>query len=214
MIYWLVFTLLPIGQVWENRHPALVAACGQFLLARAEAYRATGGHGAIPGSLHDGLHLARLFKCQGLRVRLVDLSASISCRMYHGWRECWQGFSRNAFQALGSMPILVALTLLKALLFLGPYVFLAIGAATGWPAWSWLALGQVVLMVAIQASLKRRFGYPWLSVLLHPFAVLALVAIEWNSWRRTLRGGQSVWKGRVVPHPVQPGRSRPVEPLP
>ena len=213
MIFWLVFTLLPIRQVGESPQPTLVAACGQFLLARADAYRTTGGHGAIPASLHDGLHLARLFKRQGRRVRLADLSGSISCRMYQGWPECWQGFSRNAFQALGSLPLLIVLTLLKALLFLAPYVSLAAGIAAGWPTWSWLALGQVALLVTIHLGLHRRFKYPWFAVLLHPVSVGAVLAIEWHSWRRTLTSGHTVWKGRVISPSVEPGHSRPAEPL-
>ncbi len=197
-IYWVLFTLLPLHLAQRRPWPALTAACGQFLFIRESAYQETGGHSAIRASLHDGLHLARLFKSAGKRVRLADLSASISCRMYRGWGECWGGFTRNAYQALGAFPALVTVTLLETVLFLCPYLFLGLGAAQGWPGWAWLCLVQVLLLVGIQVSLRRRFGYPWLTVTLHPAGIAALVAIQWVSWWRAVTHAPTAWKGRTV----------------
>ncbi|HTE21023.1 MAG TPA: glycosyltransferase, partial [Armatimonadota bacterium] len=211
-VYWVLFTLLPMRCVWGHPSPALTAACGQFLLARRDVYLEVGGHGATPASLHDGLHLARLFKRNGKRVRLADLSAQISCRMYHGWRECWNGFSRNAYQALGSLPVLLFLTGIESALFLVPFLSLTWAAATGWPAWGPLTLAQVLLLLGIQVGLKRRFRYPWLTVLLHPVGILALLAIQWRSWWLTVTRTSLVWKGREVggsaPVPEQQQRER------
>lgn len=196
-IYWVLFTLLPLRFVWERPEPAFTAACGQFLLARREPYFASGGHGAAPWSLHDGLHLARRFKREGRRVRLADLSPWISCRMYRGLRECWNGFSRNAFQAIGSLPALAFMTLVQAQLFLAPFVFLVWGMAAG-AAWVGPVGAQVLLLLGIQASLRRRFGYPWLSVLGLPAGILLLIAIQWRSAWLSMRGGIVEWKGRSL----------------
>lgn len=197
-IYWVLFTLLPIRAVWESPQPQIVAGCGQFLLVRRDAYFATGGHGATPWSLHDGLHLARLFKRVGKRVVLADLSDWISCRMYRGWRECWGGFSRNAYQALGSLPALCLVTALEAVLFLVPYVSLLAAALTGWPGWTIPVLGQVAVLIAVQLSLRRRFHYPYVTVLLHPLGIAALIAIQWRGWWMAAFGGVTAWKGRTV----------------
>ncbi len=198
MIYWVLFVLLPIRTVSNRRSAAFTAACGQFLLVRREAYFAVGGHQAIRGSLHDGLHLARLFKRRGLRVALVDLSEEISCRMYRGWRECWLGFSRNAFQAVGSLPILMLLTGVQGAFFLAPFLFLGAAAVLGWPAWSGLVLFQVLLLLLLQATLRDRFHYPWTTVILFPLALGVLLAIQWRSWWVTVRGTTLVWKEREV----------------
>ncbi|MFN3653311.1 MAG: glycosyltransferase [Armatimonadota bacterium] len=197
-VYWLVFTLLPIRLVRRSPQPALAAGCGQLLLARREAYFQTGGHGAIPASLHDGLHLARRFKQAGKAVALADLSPLISCRMYRGWRECWHGFGRNAYQGIGSLPALLTLTTLEVLLFLFPPLSLLAALAGGWPAWAWPVLGQVLLLGAIHAGLRRRFRYPWSTVLLHPLGIAASLTIQWSSYFRTRRGGSVAWKGRKV----------------
>lgn len=197
-IYWVLFTLLPIGAVWESPQPQIVAGCGQLLLARRDAYFATGGHSATPWSLHDGLHLARLIKREGKRVVLADLSGQISCRMYRGWKECWQGFSRNAYQALGSVPALCAVTSLEAVLFLLPFGFTVFAAVSGWPAWSIPVLVQVAVLIAIQVSLQRRFRYSAATVLLHPLGVAALIAIQWRSWWSATAGRGGEWKGRTL----------------
>lgn len=198
MIFWLLFTLLPIGRVMKDRNPAFVAACGQFLLVRRKAYLDTGGHAAIRSSLHDGLHLARQLKQLGYLVALVDLSALVACRMYHGWAQCWAGFSRNAYQALGSFKALVVISSLELTLFLLPFWFFAMGLLSGWPRWTWLALLQVLVLYGIQNALRRRFSYPQLTVLLHPICVSVLLALQWTSWRRTIRRSTVDWKGRKV----------------
>ena len=127
MLPFLIVTFLPVRMVWESPFPSLVAACGQFELFSAEAYRAIGGHGSIPHSFHDGLQLARRVKASGRTVRLFDGSALIACRMYAGGRAVWSGFTRNAYEGLGSVGALVTMTTLQTVLFLLPFLWLALG---------------------------------------------------------------------------------------
>jgi hypothetical protein len=118
--------------------------------------------------------------------------------MYHGWSECWSGFSRNAYQALGSLPTLIAVSALEVMLFLMPFVFAAWGLAAGLPSWALPVLGQVLLLGGMHAALRRRFRYPGTTVLLHPVGIACLVAIQWASGWRTFRKTSSSWKGRPI----------------
>jgi hypothetical protein len=197
-IYWVLFMLLPLRRVWNHPSPAFAAACGQMLLVRRGAYESAGGHAAIPHSLHDGLHLARLFKQHRLRVRLADLSPFLSCRMYEGWTACWRGFTRNAYQAIGSVGALAAVMALEAALFLAPFAWLAIAAGWQWPAWGWLVLAQVGVLLSVQVGLRRRFRFPWLTVVLHPAGITALLAIQGFSAWRHFSGKPAIWRGRAV----------------
>lgn len=197
-IYWVLFTLLPFRRVRLSPSPAFAAACGQFLLVRRTAYEASGGHAALRASLHDGLHLARLFKGQGRRIYLSDLSDQITCRMYHGWSESWRGFTRNAYQGIGSPALLLFLTAWHLALGLAPFAWLAYGALTGWPAWSVLAAAQVAVLLGIQLALRARFGYSWATVLLHPLGMAVLVAIQWASWWGCTLGRPRTWKDRPL----------------
>lgn len=208
-IYWVLFTLLPFHKVWSSPKPSFTAACGQFLFVRRAVYEETGGHSAIRASLHDGLHLARLLKRKGKKIRLVDLSDQIRCRMYSGFRQSWDGFSRNAYQGIGSFPLLVFLTLWHGLLGLGPFISLAIGLLSG-AAWTGLAAAQVILLFGIQLALRSRFRYSWATVALHPLGIAVLIGIQWASWWKSVSRAGTVWKGRSVPgsEPSQASPSR------
>lgn len=208
MLQFLIVTLLPIRQVWESPSPALCAACGQFLLFRRESYHRAGGHAAIPGSFHDGLQLARRIKASGGTVRLFDASDLMRCRMYEGGRAVWDGFTRNAYEGLGSPGVLVIMTLTLGTLFLAPFIFLAVGLLTG-AAWTPLCAVQVALLLLLRSAQAARFGH-WESVLLFPLSVASLIAIQWGSLLRTLRRQAVAWKGRSYA-PETPSPTRPRE---
>jgi glycosyltransferase involved in cell wall biosynthesis len=200
MLQFLIVTFLPVRMVWESPFPQLVAACGQFELFASEAYREVGGHASLPGSFHDGLQLARRIKASGRSVRLFDGSDRISCRMYAGGRAVWNGFTRNAYEGLGSIGALVTMTLLQTVVFLAPFLFLlsAVGrwlAGGAMPLWGWLCAVQVGLILLIRLLQARRFGH-YESVLLHPLSIAVMVTIQWASFWKTLRKSPVVWKGR------------------
>lgn len=205
MIFWVLFTLLPIRQVWESPDPRFAAACGQFLLVRRSAYEAAGGHAHRPDTLHDGLHLARRFKTCGLKVGLCDLSDWITCRMYRGFGESWTGFSRNAYQALESPSALILVTGIEFVLFLFPYLQFAVGLAMGWVEPLLFGAIQSVMLLTIASALRRRFRLPRFWVMAHPISVALLIAIQWNSAIRCWLRLPTRWKARAIP---MPGGSR------
>ena len=209
MLHFLILTFLPIRMVWESNYVGLVAACGQVELFSAEAYRRTGGHASIQGSFHDGLQLARRVKASGMPVRLCDASALISCRMYTGGKAVWNGFTRNAYEGLGSVGALAVMTILQVWLFLTPFLFLAGGVWRGahgsdWTSWTAVCAAQVALILSMRILQARRFGHPE-SVLLHPISIAALVAIQWASFWKTKRGAPVAWKGRAYGKGQQSG---------
>lgn len=195
MLQFLITTFLPIRMVWESPSPAIVAACGQVELFSSSTYTAIGGHASIPQSFHDGLQLARKVKAAGYSMRLIDASRFVLCHMYSGWQEVWKGFTRNAYEGLGSMQALIVMSSMLFVLFFLPFPLLIAGYFSGWPTWTSLVLAQVSLIVLLRILQQRRFGHPE-AVILHPFSILALVAIQWGSWWINRRGHKVVWKGR------------------
>ena len=202
MIQFLIITFLPVRMVWESPFKQLVAGCGQFELFSAEAYRAAGGHAAIPNSFHDGLQLARRTKAAGLPVRLFDAAPLMTCRMYEGGRATWNGFTRNAYEGLGSPPALFIMTALQGVLFLCPFLFWILdfgfwilGRGVS-PVAFGLITAQVSVIYLIRILQARRFGH-FGSVWLHPLSIAALIAIQWASFWKTLRKKPVSWKGRT-----------------
>ncbi|MDZ4754290.1 MAG: glycosyltransferase family 2 protein, partial [Phycisphaerae bacterium] len=72
LIHVLLLSYLPMGRMRRTLDPAASAGCGQFLLARADAYRAAGGHAVFRASMHDGIKMPRAFRAAGFRTDLFD----------------------------------------------------------------------------------------------------------------------------------------------
>ena len=195
MIFFLLFSYLPMRRMRETLMPSASAGCGQFLLVRADAYRASAGHTAFPTSMHDGIALPRLLRRNGYRTDLFDGSDLASVRMYRGFAETWRGFVKNAYEGLGSFGLLLFLTAFHTLVFLVPWGLLIWALIAG--QWRVAALSLVAIGIAIlqRRTLGRRFGQPaWLAPL-HPVAVLLMTLIQWHSaWRHLT--GRSAWRGR------------------
>ncbi len=195
VLHFLITTFLPIALVMDSKFPTVAAGCGQVELFTRESYVRTGGHTAVKWSFHDGLQLARHVKREHLVVLLCDASHLVTCRMYKTGKEVWNGFVRNAYEGLGSVGALITVTSLTLLFFVFPYAFLLCALALKLPSWGWLCFLQVMVIIAIRLLQAKRFGHIS-SVILHPLSMLMLVAVQWTSFWRHLRGSSTDWKGR------------------
>jgi hypothetical protein len=196
LIYLLLTAYLPMAFIRSNRLPSLSAACGQFMLVRRAAYLAAGGHRAVAATLHDGIKLARRMKAAGFFVGILDGQDLATCRMYAGFRASWNGFARNAYEALGSPVSLAIMTTLNVALFVLPFLALPVSALWGGAA-ATAAWGRAVaLILALRLLLAWRFRYPWWTALATPVAVLALIGIQFESYVRHLTGRPVSWRAR------------------
>nr|ANY58121.1 Glycosyl transferase [uncultured bacterium] len=189
---------LPLPLVWRSRDPRLLVANGQLLAVRRAALEAAGGWAAVRAEVVDDMALCRRVKRAGLRVVFADGHRMAGCRMYGGWRPLWEGFSKNLYEGVGARPAgLAAVVLLHALVFLLPYAGLA-AALAGAPGLLAPAAAGVGANLALRALLAARFRQPAEGVLLHPLAVLALLAVALNSFRWSRRGAIR-WRDRTYP---------------
>lgn len=198
MINALILGYLPVAMMRRDRREGLAAGCGQMMMVRAAAYRAVGGHGAIRRSLHDGLKLPRAFRARGFRTDLVDGSRLATCRMYDSPAALWNGFLKNATEGMAKPVALPVWTVL----LLGGHVLPWFLFATAWgadvavPARPALACACLMPLAAraLQALAARE---PLGAVPLHPFGVLATLAIQWTALVRRARGRPTLWRGRA-----------------
>jgi len=198
MIHFILFSYLPMPRMRRTNDPSASAGCGQFLLAERGAYLATGGHSAFADSMHDGIRMPRTFRKAGYRTDLFDGTDVCACRMYRGLGATWRGFAKNAYEGLGSVGLLVFLTVVHGLTAVAPLVYLA--GAWGLDAWERGATAPAVVAAVIplvqRAVLARRFGQSWLGAALHPVGVVLMTAIQWHSFALHAAGRRS-WRGRV-----------------
>jgi hypothetical protein len=199
LIHVMLLCYLPIPLMrWRTRMVALGAGCGQFFLARRSAYERAAGHAAIRASLHDGLALPRAFRAKGLATDIFDATDTAVCRMYHGNRACWSGLAKNATEGMASPGGIVV----WSVLLLGGHVLPPMLLAQSLfeptpPLVLALATTATIGVYAVRVVGAVRFRQRPLSVLLHPLAVLLLVALQWHALLRKLLGRPAAWKGRV-----------------
>jgi hypothetical protein len=192
LIHFLLLGFLPLFAMRQSPAPALGAGCGQLFIARRAAYDAAGGHSAIRASLHDGLTLPRAFRRAGQMTDLFDATDLASCRMYTSAREVWSGLSKNATEGMAQKGPLIIWT---ALLLGGqvlPFLLMLLAPTTP-------AMIAVVLVIGFRLLLAARFRQSEVSALLHPFGILALLAVQWAALVRALRGRPATWRGRAYP---------------
>ncbi len=197
LIHFILLGFLPIGRMRASRHPAYSAGCGQFFLARRDAYDRAGGHAAIRETLHDGIRLPRAFRSAGLATDLFDATDVAVCRMYTSATDVWNGLAKNAVEGLAAPKTILPATLF---LFGGQVMPLLLCAAGLAGLISPLALVLAVLAAAVayapRLAAARRFRQSIPDTLFHPLGICLFLAVQWYALARWLVGRPLAWKGR------------------
>ena len=198
-IHVLLIGYLPMAAMRDSRRVAFGTGCGQWMVARAVAYRDCGGHAAAPLSRHDGLSLPRSFREAGWRTDLFDGSQLASCRMYRSFSETWHGFGKSAGEGMATPIGLPVWSLLIVLGHIAPWLLLVAAAAmASFSLFVPAAIG-VAANLLLRGLLVRRLGQPLVGALLHPLGAALVLAIQWQALARHLSGAPSRWKGRSYP---------------
>ena len=193
----LLLGYLPMALMRKSHDPGFGAACGQLMLAERGAYRASGGHAAIRSRIHDGIHLARLFRRKGFMTDLVPGERLASCRMYARFDDAWGGFAKNAHEGMARPVALPVWTLLLLGGHVLPFVLLPFAPTIP------IALA-VLLSLAARAFVTIATRENLWSIPLHPFTVLVSLAIQWSVLLRIGGARRAGWKGRLYPVELKP----------
>jgi chlorobactene glucosyltransferase len=191
----------PTFLIGARRPRWLAAGGGAGNLVRRSVYEAIGGHEALRDSVVDDVRLATTVKRAGYPVALALTDDLVSVRIYHGFREIWDGFTKNVAYVLnGPIGLLVAFWMIAwtVLSILPPAVLAA--AALGAPISTldvWRAAMAWGILVAARVALSLTLGKPLWSALTQPImaAVWAGLLVR-SAWRRFVRRSLT-WRGRT-----------------
>lgn len=190
----------PAFWVNSDRQRRYAAGGGAGMLVRATAYRAAGGHEALRASVIDDVGLAILVKRWGGRCRMAMADDLVRLRMYRGFREIVDGFTKNmAYVFEGGLGVFLALsTFFTFLAWTLPAIALAAAAAGVAVPRSDVVLSAAVLglTAATRAAMAVYLRYPLWSALTQPlmagvWAAITLRSLAWRFLRRRL-----LWRGR------------------
>jgi hypothetical protein len=187
LIHLLLLGYLPIFRMQRDVSPALGAGCGQIFIARREAYRRAGGHAAIRASLHDGITLPRAFRRAGIMTGLFDATSFAQCRMYQDAAGVWEGLTKNATEGMAKPLALPVWTVLLGGGHVLPFLLLP----------GWWAAAACACAWGLRGVLAWRFRQSWVSAVLHPLGMAALLALQWVALLRAASGVKATWRGRA-----------------
>ena len=183
-------------------------ANGQFILVRQSRYREMGGHASTRAAVIEDIPLAQHAKRSGLRLRTALGPDIVSVRMYTGFREIVDGWTRifigalqQRWKLLASIGSLLGGSLLPSIAapLVGWWVL-----THGWPLSSPLRVLFSLLLLhfaGVYSVSYRAWGlcrcrrvYLWL----YPVSVVIVIAILARAWWWMTIRKPVVWRGAVT----------------
>jgi Glycosyltransferase like family 2 len=197
LLQWLWMTFLPLRLAERTKPVSMAAANGQFMVLDTTALRSIGGFASVAGEVLDDVALARSFKRAGFRATVAEGSSLATCRMYNGWAELREGYTKNLWSATGSVFVAAAMITMFIGLYLVPVVGFAVGVAQRNSSLIELSVAGYLAGVAGRVVSARTTGGSLRDAVLHPVSITVLVWLIVRSWRQHIRGAIT-WKGRSV----------------
>jgi len=184
----------------NDRFIRIAAGGGAGNLVRRAAYEKAGGHAAIRDSVIDDMHLALRVKGSGHRTRVVRAEKDVSVRMYRGFGEVVDGFTKNVAYAFSGLLgvgfgihgiVSIFLTLLPAV------VLLALPLGVRVPSSDiGLAAAGYGLFVLAQAALAIVLGRSLWPSLALPIMTAVWAGIIARSFYQRIIRRRLTWRGR------------------
>jgi glycosyltransferase involved in cell wall biosynthesis len=190
LMNFMLLTLLPIPLICGHRHPVFSAACGQFMLFEAANYHKHQFHYTARAEVTEDLKIMKLVKQSGCMGDARSANGLISCRMYHGYTEAVEGFSKNFITPFNDSIFLFLCFLLTVIS--GPLAAIATGNI-------YLILAMLSIVIITRVFTSRVAGESTVyNLLLHPFQMASLFFIGCMAiYKQVNVTGE--WKGRPLP---------------
>jgi glycosyltransferase involved in cell wall biosynthesis len=139
---YILLSLLPLVLVRRLSFPSMAAANGQFMMFNAKIYKSIFPHELMKGNKVEDIEIARFLKRKKFRIACLTGDKTIMCRMYSGFSEAVNGFSKNvtAFfgnslllsfifwitTTLGFIPVLMVMPFTLFICYLSAYILIRI----------------------------------------------------------------------------------------
>lgn len=192
LLQWSWLTFLPLRTAEGGRRASLAAANGQLLCVDRAAYQRAGGHAGVRAEVLEDVALLRAVFAAGGRGGITDGTTVATCRMYNGWRELRDGYTKSLWSAFGSPAGAAGVVALQAFLYLLP-PFAALRPATRRAG----LLGYAAGVAGRAVAARRTGGRAWPDALAHPVSVAVFASLVARSVRGRSRGTLR-WRGRPI----------------
>ncbi|MHC1705060.1 MAG: glycosyltransferase family 2 protein [Tenuifilaceae bacterium] len=106
---YILLSLLPLILVRKAKYQSLSAANGQFMLFNSKNYFDVNPHELMKANKVEDIEIARYFKKNNISIACLTGDDTIKCRMYDGFCESVNGFSKNVINFFGNSFIIAIL---------------------------------------------------------------------------------------------------------
>ena len=178
------------------RSGKLALGGGSGNLVTRKALAGSGGFEPLRNRVIDDVALALRVKAAGFGVKAFTACDGVRVRMYEGFREVADGFTKNVAFLFRSPLLVLAFTAFFAALAWAPYAVLVSGAGD---LEKILAAGAIAGILAGRLAVARITRTPAWSALFHPLMVTVWAGIAVRSVVRRIVSGTVVWRGRSTP---------------
>jgi glycosyltransferase involved in cell wall biosynthesis len=184
---YILVSLLPLILVRSTRFVSLSAANGQFMFFRAGAYKELMPHEKVKNNMVEDIHIARIFKKAGKNVSCLLGDNDLSCRMYRGFGDAVNGFSKNVTAFFGNSFLLAVLFFLFT-----TFGFLVVMASMPLSVFAAYAAARIAVRIIISIASRQNVFYNLLLIIPLQFSLGLFIYRAFKN--KMLRRFQ--WKGR------------------
>jgi hypothetical protein len=167
---------------------------------RRGVYEKVGGHGALRDSVIDDVRLGFTVKAAGFRFGLVRAEDAVGVRMYRGFREVFDGFTKNAAYIYQGAAGVVFLALTAATLgsaIFPPAALAATALGASFAAGDVrLALAGTILALLSRLVLARALREPLWPAFTQPIMAIIWTGILSRSLFHRFVRRRLTWRGR------------------
>lgn len=189
MMHYILLNLLPLRLVFLSKNPAFSAASGQFMMFNAITYHQYKWHKQVKEQVVEDVEIMKRIKQEKLTGEALLANGYIFCRMYKGYNDAINGFSKNMLSGFGnSIPGLVVYLFL---VLLGPILILFyLNSQLFFFCCTLILLSRLMISLLSGQS-------PIINILFHPLQMLSLGIVSFQSIRKKITN-KVTWKGRKV----------------
>lgn len=185
---WILLSLLPLPMVYYSPRRSFAAANGQFMMFQAPTYHKLQPHAILRFSPVEDIGIMKLYKKEHYRCTTLLGDDRVSCRMYTGYREAIEGFSKNVLHFFSESRLWLFFFVLFSTfglpviaLWSVPVFLIALGAAL---------LGRMLISrISNQPVIRNLWMIPWQHV--------SFLHMVWTALKHKSQGSLQ-WKGRQI----------------
>ncbi|HKK09727.1 MAG TPA: glycosyltransferase [Bacteroidales bacterium] len=186
---WILTSLLPLPLVLHSKKPSLAAANGQFMLFEKQHYDHHQWHRHFKSEKVEDIAIMKAIKSKGFLGQTILGDQSIRCRMYSGYREAIDGFSKNVNAYFGNNYLFTTVFLLLTTFGFVPFLISAEYKLLG----LYLAAAILIRVFTSLSGKQSVIRNVWMA----PLQQLSFAGMVVASITKTLKKSHT-WKGRKV----------------